>query len=418
MKTKINIKLFSYLAALTIGLFVVSCADQEDNTDLSTFVPTSPTLTVTTSASSTSLIEDNSVYTFTATLSTPQLVDTKLFVNQISGNATLGDDYTVDGSIVIPAGATSATGKVKILADDLVEDTETVKLQIGDNKTANVQLTPATMDFSILNYTDGDLAMDFSWEMASKTTDGAGEDIDPTDFADMRLLISSTPDNSGVLDSADGSSFETYIMGSDTPDGTYYVVADFYSSSEIVRDLNFNLNFNQAGVIDNNLLNFGAAMSSGFSCSIVYYTMAKIEKAGTSYTITPVGELGTAELPNLDPFVGTANALQDDWADYTSGDTTEITLGDDPWTFRIDTPDFMSWIANNDTAYMEGTVNPIDGSVTILSNEPFDYGQGLDGSVYGTGSINYCSGMMTLSITYDLGGWGVYPDQTLILQVN
>lgn len=66
MITKNYKSIFSYLAAITTALFVVSC-DQEDNTGFSTLEPTSPTLSVTTSVSSKSLIEDDSVYEFTAT---------------------------------------------------------------------------------------------------------------------------------------------------------------------------------------------------------------------------------------------------------------------------------------------------------------------------------------------------------------
>lgn len=415
MITKNYKSIFSYLAALTAALFVVSC-DQEDNTGFGTLVPTAPTLTVTTSVSSKSLIEDNSVYEFTATLSTPQLVDVKLFVNQIAGDASNGDDYTVDGSVVIPAGATSATGKVKILSDELIEATETVKLQIGDNLTANAAITPVTMDFTILNYTEGDLAIDLSWAMASTTTDNSGVEIDPTDFADLRLLVSSTPDNAGDIGEADGGSFETFVMDASTPNGEYYLVADFYDvNAEIARDLNLNTTFNQAGLINDLSYDFPAALNSGNSCSTVYYVLAKIVKSGDSYTITPLGEKSPVTAA---PFIGTATAVVDEWADYHAGDQTELlpVLGD-PFSFIIDTPDFMTWIANNDTAFMVVTIDPATGNVTVKANEYFDYGQpGGGGDEFGTGFVNACTGEINLSITYDLAAWGLYPNNALILQ--
>jgi len=288
MITKNLKSILSYLAALTIGLFIVSC-DQEDNTGLSTFTPPSPSLSVATSISNLSLVEDNSVYTFTATLSEAQLVDVKLFVNQIGGDATPGVDYTVDGSLVIPAGSLSATGKVKILSDDLIEATETVKLQIGDNRTANAQLTPATMDFTILNYTEGDLAMDLSWALASATTDNSGITISPTDFADLRLLVTTAPNNTAIFDGADGGSFETFVLDGSSPDGDYWVVADFYAANpDIVRDLDLDLTFNQAGIINGDSYSYPAAISNLGTCALNFYVLVKITKTGTSYTFEDV----------------------------------------------------------------------------------------------------------------------------------
>ncbi|MCF6212734.1 MAG: hypothetical protein L3J45_01775 [Flavobacteriaceae bacterium] len=414
MITKINKSVFSFLLALTLSLFIVSC-EQEKNTGLSTFLPPAPTLSVTTDASSTSLIEDNSVYTFTATLSTPQLVDVKLFISQIAGNATLGADYTVDGSIVIPAGATSATGKIKILSDNLPEGTESLTIQIGDNRTANANLTPATMEFSILNYTAGDLSLDFSWSLGSIATDDTGAAISPTAFADLRLLLSAGPNNLDIVDGADGGSFESYVLGADAPDGEYYVVADYYAVSKIVRDINLNLTFNQAGVISNLSYDFPAALNSGNSCSSVYYVMAKIVKVGSSYSLTQVA---TKSPVNAAPFIGTATAVVDEWADYGVGDQTNIiAVPGDPNSFIIDTPSFMGWIANNDTAYMVVTIDPNTGDATVQANEWFDYGQpGGGGDEYGSGFVNACSGEINLKITYDLAAWGLYPNLALIFQ--
>ncbi|SNR64473.1 hypothetical protein [Lutibacter flavus] len=288
MITKNYKSIFSYFSVLAISFFIVSC-DQEENTGLSTFIPTAPTLSVTTSVSSKSLIEDNSEYTFTASLSEAQLVDVKLFISQVDGNASFGSDYDVSGSIVIPAGATSGKGKIKILSDDVIEETETVKIQIGDNKTSNASITPVFMEFSIMNYTEGDLAIDLSWELASATTTNSGDEIDATDFADMRLLISSTPTNSGDIGEADGGSFESFVLASDTPDGEYYVVADFYdANSDIYRDINLDVTFNQVGVITNNHLSYPAALNNKNVCENNFYVLTKIIKSGSSYTIEDV----------------------------------------------------------------------------------------------------------------------------------
>jgi hypothetical protein len=406
--------IFSYITVLAISFSIVSC-DQEENVGYSTFTPTSPTLSVTTSVNSKSLIEDGSAYTFTATMSETQLVDVKLSVSQIDGNATLGDDFTMDGTLVIPAGSTSASGKITILSDDLSEETETVKIQIGGIDTANVTLTPATMEFTILNYTDGDLVIDMSWAMGSTTTDNAGAAIDPTDFADLRLLVSTEPNNTDLIGGADGGSFESFVLASSTPDGDYYIVADFYAVDEtIARDLNINLTFNQAGLINDLSMDFPAGLSSDNSCASVYYVMAKIVKSGNTYTLTTVAENSPVTAA---PFIGTATAVEDEWADYGPGDQTDLlAVVGDPYSFIIDTPAYLSWIANHETAYMVVTIDPATGNVTVQANEPFDYGQGVEGDEFGTGYVNACTGEIVLSITYDLTIYGVYANQTLIFQ--
>jgi hypothetical protein len=291
MITKNYKSIFSYVAAMAIGLFVASC-DQEDNTGWSTFSPTSPAITITTEVNNATLVENNQVYTFTVTLSESQLVDVKVYPIQIGGDATLGDDFTLTGSLVISAGSLSTSGEIKILKDDVIEGTETVKIQIGTEKTANAAITPATMDFTILNYEDGDLAIDMGWAM-SKVTDDAGNEMSATAFADLRLLISTTPSNNDddLIGGADGGSFESYVLSSTKPDGVYYVVADFYEASDIVRDIDLNLEFNQAGVITGDSYDYPAALSNLGTCSLNYYVMTKIIKSGTNYTFEDVSTL-------------------------------------------------------------------------------------------------------------------------------
>jgi len=293
--------IFSYVTALALGLILVNC-DQEDNTGYSTLEPTSPNLEISISETNVVLIEDNSEFTFTANISEAQLVDVKLYAYQVGGDAD-GDDFTLDGSIVIAAGSTSAKGKLKILQDDILEETETLKIQVGDNRTANTSQSSAFMDYTILNYTEGDLDIQLSWEMGAPTTDNSGDAIDPEDFADMRLLISSNPDNSGDIAEADGSGFEHLVLSGDTPDGEYYIVTDFFEANkEIIRDLNLNLVFNEIGLINGLEHNYPSAIDNSKTCA--YFVMAKIVKAGDSYTITDISQPSDA-ITDLSAFEGT-----------------------------------------------------------------------------------------------------------------
>lgn len=44
------------------------------------------------------------------------------------------------------------------------------------------------------------------------------------------------------------------------------------------------------------------------------------------------------------------------------------------------------------------TVNPEDGTATVTSNEPFDYGVPID--VTGSGSVGTCTGSINLSLNF------------------
>lgn len=409
MITKNYKSIFSLLTALTIGLFMVSC-DQEDNTGYATLNPTSPTLSVATEVSSATFIENNQVYSFTATLSTAQLVDVKLFISQIGGDATPGSDYTVDGTIVIPAGALSASGEIKILSDEDIEETETATIQVGDNRTANASTATATMEFTILNYTASDIAIDLSWAMTQTTTDNSGVAIDPTDFADLRLLLTESADNSEVWDDADGSGFETLVVDSETPDGTYYVVADYYSvDDELVRDLDLSVSFYQAGVITDMSFDFGAALNSSSNCESVSFVLAEIVKVGEVYTVTPVGEFKRPV--DLENYEG-------DW------------YGEDAWEYNNNV---VTWL-DDDTFMMEGVgtgwmedwwgepilemypfVVDVDWTTGEFTVEEQLYLETIyDGEeqppyyILGSGYIDDCTGTLVFNYSYEQPGydWG------------
>jgi len=406
MITKNYKSIFSYIAALTIGFFIVSC-EQETNADLSTFVPTTPTLSVTTEVSSASLIEDNSVYTYTATLSTAQLVDTKLYVTQISGDATMGADFTIDGSLIIPAGSLSVTGEIKILADELLEGTETVQIQIGDNRVANAALTPATMEFTILNYTEGDLVIDMGWEMSEITTDNSGNEISPTAFADLRLLVSTGPNNIDIIGGSDGGSFETYVMNEATPDGEYYIVADFYdANSTIIRSLNLDLTLNQAGVINNDHRTYSEAISNDNICANNFYVLAKITKSGMYYTTEDVASNNF--LSQTVTWFGTDVIDAFNPSGYTSHVTTGINC--DGQTISGLNKEWMENIWG-ETIETEGTVlYTVDGAgvVTMASQYIFTTlysGSYYDYTVSGTGTYDELTGEMNIQYYLDQEGF-------------
>jgi hypothetical protein len=66
----------------------------------------------------------------TATLNIRSTLDVIVTLDQ-SGSATLGSDYTLADRIVVPAGRLSASTPLTAIADHIVEETETVTVDIG-----------------------------------------------------------------------------------------------------------------------------------------------------------------------------------------------------------------------------------------------------------------------------------------------
>lgn len=95
----------------------------------------------------------------------------------------------------------------------------------------------------------------------------------------------------------------------------------------------------------------------------------------------------------------------DTWADYGAGDLVPVIPDPDiPLAFRILSTN-NPYIGNPDTSYMLCTIDPSDGSITVQSNEPFDYG--VDIPVTGTGTIGTCTGDISIDpITFgSYGDW-------------
>lgn len=94
-------------------------------------------------------------------------------------------------------------------------------------------------------------------------------------------------------------------------------------------------------------------------------------------------------------FSGDYVVVVDTWADYAAGDIVPVVEDpDDPLSFRILASN-NPFIANGDTAYMLCTINPADGSITVKSNEPFDYGVDID--VTGSGGVGTCTGDININ---------------------
>lgn len=95
-------------------------------------------------------------------------------------------------------------------------------------------------------------------------------------------------------------------------------------------------------------------------------------------------------MDNASLFNGNYVVVNDAWADYAAGDVVPVEFVSD-YTFRLLSTN-NPFINTPGTSYMEFTIDPSDGSVTVSSNECFDYGPGFCLPVTGSGSIGTCTG--------------------------
>ncbi|WP_316736794.1 Calx-beta domain-containing protein [Pedobacter aquatilis] len=111
--------------------------------------------------------------TFIVTLSNPSSTDTQLTYT-LGGTATEGSDYTtiVTKTVTIPAGQTTATINIPVVADNLIEGTETViaTLTASNNATVTADNTPARID--ILDNTSATVTVIASADGAEPATPG------------------------------------------------------------------------------------------------------------------------------------------------------------------------------------------------------------------------------------------------------
>jgi hypothetical protein len=328
-------KLYSkYISLLALAAAFAACSD-DDKTGESILTPTAPTVNITIEHPEVTLLEKDSTFEFTVTLSTPQIVDVAVYVNVTGGDATEGSDFTYTSLLKIPANRTSAKGQVKILADELPEGTETLTITIGDDRTENASITPRTIEFTIENVSEGDLPLKLTWNAA--LFDATGTAIDPDDIADMILYI--TDLDGDILETIDGASYEEFLLGEDYPDGEYLVKAGVFQVINTgglgeIPLLDLSLEYSQLGVMEPVTLEFPASFNTAIECEENAYILAKIVKTGSSYEVTRVGE---APVRDISAYAGSYDAEEPGYdgspypATFTQGATQGILINDNFW---------------------------------------------------------------------------------------
>jgi hypothetical protein len=112
-------------------------------------------------------------------------------------------------------------------------------------------------------------------------------------------------------------------------------------------------------------------------------------------------------LDDASNFNGNYTVVQDTWQDYTPGKIVPVVYNsaDGLLKFKIMSTNNTA-IINPNTSYMLVTIDPADSSVTVQSNEDFNYGGGFIVPVTGTGAVGSCTGDISLTLAF--GPYGPY----------
>ncbi|MCD9019318.1 Calx-beta domain-containing protein [Parachryseolinea silvisoli] len=330
-------KLYSkYISLLALAVAFAACSD-DDKTGESILTPTSPTVNITIDHPEVTLLEKDSTFEFTVTLSTAQIVDVAVYVNVTGGDATEGSDFTYTSLLKIPANRTTAKGQVKILADEVPEDTETLTITVGDARTENASITPRTISFTIQNVSNGDLPLALSW--AGVLFDGSGTEIAPTDIANLIFYIT---DPNGDRATVNGAAFEEALLTEDLDDGEYLLQVGIASAIDPgqlgeLPKLDLTLEYSQLGVQNPGTLEFPAAFDPSFVCANNIYTLAKVVKSGSSYEVVRVGVSADKD---LSAYAGDYDALEPGYGTYdvnfSAGSAPYILVNDNFWDSGVE----------------------------------------------------------------------------------
>ncbi|MCF6366280.1 MAG: hypothetical protein L3J35_08770 [Bacteroidales bacterium] len=404
-----NIKILSIFLMLVIVF--AGCKKKDDFTGHSQLTPTNPTITVDLGTITAANDGTESSHTITLNMDVAQIVDVAVHILVLEGTATEDVDFSLSTkTVMIPAGKTTASFTVNFLTDDEFEPTETFKIQIGDDRTANAAITPVTADFTIVNAVSDDLVVGMSWSSAKEVYDVSGALISATDLAD--LILSVTDDAGNEIYSSDGGSFEEVTMiAADVPDGLYYVTVAFYSAMDLGDqgdvDLNISLDFMQSGVFTatNDFPSF-FSISTATTCSEGFRLM-EITKSGTTWTLAEY-------VDPLDAFIGSYGGVDDYISAYWSNNPSEIyttVCGTDLLLHKINTR-FMEDIWSETVVSYAPLVITLNPDNTISIADQYCMTTDYNGTLYDYDIINVsgtwtAEGVLHIEYEMDQGGFWV-----------
>lgn len=228
-----------FISALSLTALLFASCDKADYTNDSTIevaqdVKGTIAFVAPLQATQTVNEKDAGKYQYTINITEAQPVDIHLAVKLKSGTAIEGEDFTYDHHLIIKAYATSVTGNIAILSDDVFEPTKNFVLEVGgDVNISNAAIPASTISFNITNYVSDVLDISFAWD---KTIDGysTGANIDFDIFvANAAGYDNNDPwatyNDTGYAATGDEPEHLSMDMA-DWADGEYILFHDLYSN--------------------------------------------------------------------------------------------------------------------------------------------------------------------------------------------
>lgn len=396
------------IAAMMVFFF--SC-EKDDYTGHSTLKPTNPTATITVPGAIVTLQEQAISYTYTITLSEPQVVDVAFYVFKVEGTATEGTadnggDFVIKTPlVVIPASFTTGSAIIEFSTDNIFEDTETLKIQIGDSRTGNCTFTPATVEYSITNATSNILTAHLTWE--TDVAEVVGLNLDPDEAVNLRMLIIDEGADT-ICATINSASFETFDEFNNLANGTYLIATDIASvinagDFNAIITISMELAFSQDGVFTSTL-EFPNVVTTVTPCATYRTYLAKVTKTGNTYSLTKdISYSWSTPLPGLSAtWYGTEfeGAYPSEVVTQMNGaDLTILGLGygwiSDFWGEEIVT-EVAATIEFDWTEHGKINIPQQPYFTTLYEGTEYPY------EIVGSGVVNTCGNYTTMTIEYDL----------------
>ncbi len=280
----------------------IGCSD-EDATDYSTLVLANSAATISASVPA-NMTEQDTSFLLTVTVDPPQVVDIHVDLEQVSGSATLGEDFSFSESvIVIPAYASSASQELKIVSDCIDEETETIQIQIGNAKTSNVTMTPQVLDISLSDFNADALDLTMDWAGSAEVITGQNfiyqgdtliiDTVDvvvPVDFCadvDLDIYVFKDGADAGIYDAATGACPE-HLSVSGWEDGEYTLMANLWSTTFTTNasvSFPITIGYDRCGVFNGLTVNPSTENITNLAAGDDFVPLAKVIVNGSDISI-------------------------------------------------------------------------------------------------------------------------------------
>ena len=313
-------------AVLALGLSIASCTKEDDSVfDLRNVKPV-----ITVDATSFPSLTEGDVVTLTLTTDVPYKTDMDLKISLVGGNASFRDfvvESPVEGRVAessitdgqgniaylikFPAYAKTATVTLSPVVDDLVEPTENFILELASalNGIAAVAESSKIITMSAKNKTSLDFNVTLDWSGAAPNRHGTI--VEPTyknnavptpanrsfcgiDF-DLEVYNSTVLIPANIVDASYDNCPEKLTLPASTPDGSYFIVATFYSMNGALNltapnsvNIPLILTSSKPGIFVNVMNATGRFTTTSTAGSTVRYIMREVVKAGSTWTVKDI----------------------------------------------------------------------------------------------------------------------------------